>query len=85
MSKFKVSFSTENYDCPWSQILTSKSGREMNIKLRLHSKFCSKVLDTASADPNGGYNKPRVVRRNYVEASRKANRIFNTKCNCCNK
>ena len=65
MSKFRVRFTTEIYDCPCGISFTSRSCREMNMKLRLHRKFCSKVSDTTLGDPSG-YDKTCVIRGNYM-------------------
>ena len=76
MSKFRVRLTTENYNCPCGQTLISRSGREMNMKLRLHCNFCSKVLDVKLEEIKG-YNKCKVIKGNYVDASRKADKVFN--------
>ena len=76
MSKFRVRFTTEVYNCPCGQTLTSRNSEEMNMKLRLHRNFCSKVLNVKSEDING-YNECKVIKGNYVDASQKADRVFN--------
>ena len=75
MSKFRARFTTETYNCPCGQTLISRSGKEMNMKLRLHSYYCSKILDVKSEDIKG-YNECKVIGGNYVDASRKADKVF---------